>query len=729
MNTTSYNSMAPYRVIAVLRRLACVAVLGLALSLFANKIIDTDIWWHLRTGNYILENHAIPRADMYSYTAGANKWIDLHWLFQVILYATYNVFGSYGMSLLFICVFMAVFLLLWYASRPARNFFPAVILFSVALMATNTRFLARPEAFTYLMIGAYMAIICRYERKGARWLLYLLIPLQILWTNLQGLFVIGPFLIFVYLVEYGIRENWGHDAASCPQFSLQTGAPEKYAKGFRPFLAVFIGSLAACLVNPYGFDGMTFPFTLFSRVGGMQNVFAASIAEFQPPFSGYNLTSSIKWFGVFMAVAGLVLAADYKNFRISHALIFLGLGYLAVNARRNIPLFVLALLPLSVEHAGNLLTQLRKAKAGKFARGVGWFEAGVCIVLIAVLPIQVHRIVNGRYYISDRRGERFGFGFKEQTFPRGAFAFIKQNEIRGPFFNNMDIGGMFIYEMYPKEKVFIDARLEVNSADHLSEYRLAMADPLAFDRLCRKYGFNAAVIMHTSQDALYLMPVLYFSSRWALVYLDPIAAVFVRAASENDGVIQRSRIDIARNDIPTLAPNDTLNENSPPFLKKLLAGVNTSSTADIEAHNRFNLGLVFLVMGQNGRAVEYLESGLKLMPFSAEGHYNLGLAYDRLGRKETALQHYKKTIEINVRHARAHANAGRIYDETGLKNEAEKEYELSLKYGGENPIVLYNLGALSYERGEYEAAREWWQRALKQDTSFTPAAEALKKLD
>ncbi|MBI5118321.1 tetratricopeptide repeat protein [Candidatus Poribacteria bacterium] len=720
MDNTSPDRERPSWAPKLLRRFAGLAILLLALSLFANKIADTDIWWHLRTGRYIIENHVIPRVDMYSYTAGGNRWIDLHWLFQVIVYATFNALGSYGLSLLFISVFVFSFLLLRSACLPQRNYLAAIILFALAIMAASGRFLARPEAFTFLMIAAYMAILCRYERGGANRLVYLLIPLQILWTNMQGLFIIGPFLISAYILDRGIRRF-----VSGPE----SRESEKRSKGFRTLLVVLIGSLFACLINPYGFSGLAFPLTLFTRVGGMQNVFAASIAEFQPPFSGYNLTGSIRWFGVFMVISALAVAADYRNIKISHVVIFLGLGYLALNARRNIPLFVLATLPLSVEHAGNLVVRLGDSKGGKSALWVKRLELTGCAALILLIPFQICRVVNGRYYVSDRRAERFGFGFKEQLFPRGAFVFIKENGIHGPLFNNMDIGGMFIYEMYPMEKVFIDARLEVNSAEHLVEYRRVTADPVAFRRLALKHGFNAAVIAHTSQDALYLMPVLYFSPDWALVYLDPIAAVFVRTVPENEVIIRSDRIDIGRRQVPLIAPDDTLNDSGPIFLRAFLDAITPSATTDSEAHNWFNLGLVYLVMGQNARAAEHMKSGLKLMPFSSEAEYNLGLAYDRMGEKGMALQHYGKAIVLNARHARAHANIGRIYDERGLKREAEQEYNLALRYGGENPIVLYNLGALSYERGEYETAREWWQRALKEDSAFQPAIEALKKLN
>jgi ferredoxin-thioredoxin reductase catalytic subunit len=68
-----------------------------------------------------------------------------------------------------------------------------------------------------------------------------------------------------------------------------------------------------------------------------------------------------------------------------------------------------------------------------------------------------------------------------------------------------------------------------------------MSDADAFARLSNKYAFDAVVISLTAQDTLDLMPSLYYSPRWVLVYLDPIAAVFVRVMPENEGLIVNER--------------------------------------------------------------------------------------------------------------------------------------------------------------------------------------------
>jgi Tfp pilus assembly protein PilF len=710
------NPGADNKLARLIRAVTIAGLVGLGLSLFIHKIIDTDIWWHLRTGSQIVATHGIPGFDSYSYIAGGNRWIDLHWLFQVILHGVHGAAGAYGVSFLFISLFSLTFVILWRTSAKEKYFPTTVFLFWSALMACSTRFLARPEAFTFLMIAIYISVLSRYERGGARWPLYLLIPLQVIWTNLQGLFIIGPFLIFAYAAGLAA------DPLIPRRKERVTGED---APNMRPLLLVLAGSLLACLVNPYGIEGALFPFTLFTRVGGVQNIFARSIAEFQPPFSGYNLTSSIVWFGVFLAVSAALTVLNFKNLRIHHVIIFSALAYLALNARRNIPIFVLAFLPPAVTHGSEIAERLRRVKEERFSPAIEYGGLACCVIMSIAFILQITTIVSNEYYLADKRAERFGIGFKEQTHPRGPFVFIKEQGIRGPFFNNLDIGGMFIYELFPEERVLIDARLEVNSAEAFSEYRRAMSDAGAFASLSRKYAFNAVVISHVAQDALFLMPVLYFSPEWVLVYLDPLAAVFVRVASEHRTIIDEYRIDLAVDHVEPLASHDTVNDSSPRWLRKIL------SVGEREAapQNRFNLGLVFLVTGHYERAIEEFEAGLALRPNSPEAYYNLGLAYEGADDPEAAMEHYLKAIEIDSRHGLAHANLGRMYDLAGFKEKAEREYKLAVKLEKNNPVLNYNLGAFYYERGDYESARIYWERALRADPSFTPAIDGLKKIE
>ena len=55
---------------------------GLHLYALANA----DVWWHLSTGSWILQNHAIPHTGLFSQNADL-PWIASSWLFDVLLAA------------------------------------------------------------------------------------------------------------------------------------------------------------------------------------------------------------------------------------------------------------------------------------------------------------------------------------------------------------------------------------------------------------------------------------------------------------------------------------------------------------------------------------------------------------------------------------------------------------------------------------------------------------------
>ena len=59
-------------------------------------IVDPDIWWHLRTGEWIVENLTVPTTDPFS-TYGENRpWIAYSWLFALGIYGLYQLVGHLG---------------------------------------------------------------------------------------------------------------------------------------------------------------------------------------------------------------------------------------------------------------------------------------------------------------------------------------------------------------------------------------------------------------------------------------------------------------------------------------------------------------------------------------------------------------------------------------------------------------------------------------------------------
>lgn len=45
-------------------------------------VIDSDILWHIKTGDWILANGYVPKVDVFSWHEGLN-WIPHEWLYDV----------------------------------------------------------------------------------------------------------------------------------------------------------------------------------------------------------------------------------------------------------------------------------------------------------------------------------------------------------------------------------------------------------------------------------------------------------------------------------------------------------------------------------------------------------------------------------------------------------------------------------------------------------------------
>src|SRR5215207_5871421 len=72
-------------------------VFGWAIGLA--KLSDNSFFWHLKTGEYILD-HGIPHSDVFSYTAPGTKWVAQSWLAELTYAALSRSVGGIGIRVL-----------------------------------------------------------------------------------------------------------------------------------------------------------------------------------------------------------------------------------------------------------------------------------------------------------------------------------------------------------------------------------------------------------------------------------------------------------------------------------------------------------------------------------------------------------------------------------------------------------------------------------------------------
>jgi hypothetical protein len=174
----------------------CLVVSYLGLSTAA----DPDLWGHVRFGQDILEAHAIPREDHYSFTSD-QPWINHEWLSEVPMAAAFRLGGSAGLSALKFIVTIGVFAVAWLALRQADVRRPAAIglLLLAALSVHHLVASVRPQLASLLLFTVTLSLMNGIGRGHSR-LFFWMLPVFALWANSHGGWLVGAGMLVLWSV-------------------------------------------------------------------------------------------------------------------------------------------------------------------------------------------------------------------------------------------------------------------------------------------------------------------------------------------------------------------------------------------------------------------------------------------------------------------------------------------------------------------------------------------------
>lgn len=330
-------------------------------------ILDTDYFWHLRTGALIAQTGAIPRVDPYSYSAAGARWVDLHWLFELMLHRLW-LFGGNGatraagvvLGLLVVGVSAAT---LWRSDRPALCGVALALLVTIACV----RFLLRPDTVSLVLAALVLVLLWRDERKNDPWV-FAVVLIQLAWANLHGFQMVGLALVAIALGTE-LATPW-----------VSEGRKYRGDRTRRLALVLALG-VAVSFANPNGVDGVLLPLRQFGMIGPLgigRNVFGRAIDELRPPFATLDPHSApaLLAFAALTALSGAALVLDRRGFSLFDTLTWFVFFCLAASAVRNIALFSIAAAPIFVFHFGRWLDDtsripraLQRAFGGRCSRG------------------------------------------------------------------------------------------------------------------------------------------------------------------------------------------------------------------------------------------------------------------------------------------------------------------------------------------------------------------------
>jgi hypothetical protein len=304
--------------------------------------IDTDTWWHLRVGQWILDHHSLPNVDLFSFTRAGALWHYPGWLAEVCMAALFQAGGAAALIAMTVaCVFLA-FLAIYY-TLEGDQFLRAFILI-LAAAASALFWSARPQIFSLLLSAVFFLVLRDFlwKDRNRLWLL----PLGMaLWVNLHGGFAIG----FIFLALGGCGQALTAWMASAED------RKREWKKCL--WLAVTAGaSVLAVGANPYGFEMLAYPFQTISM-----HLLQQYIQEWQSP--DFHLFQAQAFLWLFIGTFS-VIALSGRRMDIREWIFLAGCGYLGFLSARNVELLVVVA-PAILARYANLLLRDRIPDWGK----------------------------------------------------------------------------------------------------------------------------------------------------------------------------------------------------------------------------------------------------------------------------------------------------------------------------------------------------------------------------
>ncbi len=484
---------------------ALIAWLFIAGSGWSALLADGDTGWHIRTGEYILDNRRLPDADLFSFSRPGERWYAWEWLADVAFAACYRQLGLKGVVLLagtVIALYLTV--LFRYMLWRGANAFIALAVCLLGAGASGIHFLARPHVFTLLLLAISLWLLENDTRKPGR-AVWALVPLTALWANLHAGFPALLACLGLQIAGGAIEALWEMRSFRAAWFRV------------RRRIALLAACTAATLANPYGI-GLHQHITAYLRSDWIRE----AVDEFQSP--RFRSESAVH-FEILLFTGLLIAVWLMRNRRIGDALTVLFWSHAALVSVRHVPVFVVAVGPVIAAAAGRAwadwargrppgsvagtLDALASDVTAGFRRTTAWPAALVAALVLLDAPFKWPR------------------DFPEVKFPTALVGRQDAKLAGARVFTSDQWGDYLIYRFHPRQKVFIDGRSDFYGPAIGKLYlRIAYGNPEWQSALAR-YSFTLVL----APPEWPLAGLLRRDPAWRVVEEDRTAILFERAAA------------------------------------------------------------------------------------------------------------------------------------------------------------------------------------------------------
>ena len=478
---------------SVRRGLMLVLLYSIPVIMALQPVVDPDVFWHVKVGEWIVEHRAVPWTDSFSEYGAGRPWIAYNWLFEVIFHAAYEALGLYGIVLYRLVLGLGLAAVMHaFVSRGGAPFLPGVLLTAVGLSALGPLVLPRSFLISILCFLAVVHVVMVCRESGATRPLLVLPLLFVVWANMHIQYVYGLFVLGLAALEPLIHRVARVNLLGPPATAL-------------PFRAAVL-TLLAC-----GVASTLTPYHVHLHISVVEVVGQTWIYQYLNELRPLAFRSAWDWLVLGLALAA-AFALGWRRQLQPFPVLLLVFGVL-VSFRSIRDVWVVIIAAVTILSSGIATAPAHSVRRPAAWRGMGLVAVGIvaigAIVVLArgLTPARLEAAVADRY-------------------PVGAAAFVERQGYRGPLFNEYGWGGYLIWRL-PGIPVSMDGRANLHGDERIKRTAATwqglpewQADP----------ELGAANLVIGPRTAP-LASLLRLDDRFELAYEDDVAVVFTARTS------------------------------------------------------------------------------------------------------------------------------------------------------------------------------------------------------
>jgi hypothetical protein len=620
-------------------------------------ISNSDFWLTLACGRWTAE-HGIPQLDPFSLTRSQVPWVDAQWLYEWLIYWLWTLGGPTLVTLAQVAAVLGAFFLLIRVARPLGGPISITFALLVSTWLLAPAFVPRPRLLTLLFPALFMFCL---STGGRRWWVWLvLLPAEVLWTNMYHTFRLGPVICLIFAVQQLVA--WRQ--APPGEAEANAGARDKQA-WLNPLLLA-VGTAAATLVNPYGLELHRAVMGLGLGAVGLQ--MAEEISVFSP-LLGTTGTGPLIWVAAAVNVLGLL--AEKRRLPLDFTLLaLLGTGLAIFSPRHALLMAVLAFpfFVLSIRAVGNFLQDA----FSEVLTQQGTLLARLALAGLLLIPaVTLGRLVSNHYYYATGSASSFGLGVNEELYPAAVAPVLARTDFPAVAVNNPLDGGYLLWRL-PQRRVFTDARVSVYGLPLLELVSRSMAgDGPAWRTIESQLAPGAVLFNCCHPQAVIGLRNVLATGRWSISYFDGVTAILLSHTPANRALLQDPQI-------------QTLGLNNLEAARRAYARRVADQWFPALSPPLIGAGNALMVFEKYAEAEKVYTLLTRGAPHMAEAWLELGLCQWHQQKPKEALATLRRATAVAPRRALAWLWLGLVCQQLGLTQEAEEAWQ---RAGKLNPVL------------------------------------------